>query len=115
MAVLFGGRSLEHDVSVVSGLQVLHALDPDACAPLPIYIDQATSMVDWRRSVAPTRFKERTGPVATDRGDAGSGFGTSALLPVSDFATPDIVGSWTDIVRRWFGHSNSPAPISAEP
>ena len=38
---MFGGRSLEHDVSVVSGLQVLHALDPDACVPLPIYIDQA--------------------------------------------------------------------------
>ena len=38
---MFGGRSLEHDVSVVSGLQVLHALDPDACSPLPIYIDQA--------------------------------------------------------------------------
>ena len=28
VAVLFGGRSLEHDVSVVSGLQVLHAIDP---------------------------------------------------------------------------------------
>ena len=32
VAVLFGGRSLEHDVSVVSGLQVLHALDPDRFA-----------------------------------------------------------------------------------
>jgi D-alanine-D-alanine ligase len=41
VAVLFGGRSLEHDVSVVSGLQVLHALDPDACESLPIYIDHA--------------------------------------------------------------------------
>ena len=28
VAVLFGGRSLEHDVSIVSGLQVAHALDP---------------------------------------------------------------------------------------
>ena len=28
VAVMFGGRSLEHDVSVVSGLQILHALDP---------------------------------------------------------------------------------------
>src|ERR1044071_2115497 len=39
VAILFGGRSLEHDVSVVSGLQVLHAVDPAAYAPLPIYID----------------------------------------------------------------------------
>ena len=29
IAVMFGGRSLEHDVSVVSGLQILHALDPE--------------------------------------------------------------------------------------
>ena len=27
VAVMFGGRSLEHDVSVVSGLQILHAID----------------------------------------------------------------------------------------
>jgi D-alanine-D-alanine ligase len=39
IGVLFGGRSLEHDVSVVSGLQILHALDPGAYNPLPIYID----------------------------------------------------------------------------
>ena len=41
IAVLFGGRSLEHDVSVVSGLQIVHAIDPQAYAPLPVYIDQA--------------------------------------------------------------------------
>ncbi|MQA30205.1 MAG: hypothetical protein GEU82_10250 [Luteitalea sp.] len=42
IAVLFGGRSLEHDVSVVSGLQILHAIDPDPFAPLPVYIDHAS-------------------------------------------------------------------------
>jgi D-alanine-D-alanine ligase len=41
IAVLFGGRSLEHDVSVVSGLQVLHALDPAAYRAEPVYIDHA--------------------------------------------------------------------------
>src|SRR5690242_17746214 len=41
IAVMFGGRSLEHDVSVVSGLQILHAIDPDRFAPMPIYIDQS--------------------------------------------------------------------------
>jgi D-alanine-D-alanine ligase len=40
VAVLFGGRSLEHDVSIVSGLQVVHALDPDRCDIVPVYIDQ---------------------------------------------------------------------------
>ena len=39
IGVMFGGRSLEHDVSVVSGLQILHALDPVRFNPVPIYID----------------------------------------------------------------------------
>jgi D-alanine-D-alanine ligase len=39
VAVIFGGRSLEHDVSVVSGLQVLHAVDPERFSPVPLYID----------------------------------------------------------------------------
>ncbi|HEX4348645.1 MAG TPA: hypothetical protein VHZ73_13805, partial [Vicinamibacterales bacterium] len=42
IAVLFGGRSLEHDVSVVSGLQIAQALDPARFNVLPIYIDHAT-------------------------------------------------------------------------
>lgn len=40
VAVLFGGRSLEHDVSVVSGLQILHAIDPARFHPIPVYVDQ---------------------------------------------------------------------------
>jgi D-alanine-D-alanine ligase len=40
IAVLFGGRSLEHDVSIASGLQILHAIDPNRFEPLPVYIDQ---------------------------------------------------------------------------
>ena len=40
IGVIFGGRSLEHDVSVVSGLQILHAIDPQQFSPLPVYIDQ---------------------------------------------------------------------------
>jgi D-alanine-D-alanine ligase len=40
VAVLFGGRSLEHDVSIVSGLQVANALDPERCVTIAVYIDQ---------------------------------------------------------------------------
>jgi D-alanine-D-alanine ligase len=36
--VLFGGRSPEHDVSIITGLQTLKALDPDRYEPLPLYI-----------------------------------------------------------------------------
>lgn len=38
VAVIFGGRSPEHDVSVVSGLQVLGAVDSDEYEAFPVYI-----------------------------------------------------------------------------
>lgn len=36
--VLFGGRSPEHDVSVISGLQALTAFDPNLFETIPLYI-----------------------------------------------------------------------------
>ncbi|WP_308910978.1 hypothetical protein [Pseudokordiimonas caeni] len=39
IAVIFGGRSVEHDVSVLSGLQFLEALDPGRYEGLPVYVD----------------------------------------------------------------------------
>lgn len=39
IAVIFGGRSVEHDVSVLSGLQFLEALDPVRFEGLPVYVD----------------------------------------------------------------------------
>ena len=85
VAVLFGGRSLEHDVSVVSGLQILHALDSTRCAPMPVYIDQqlrwwiGDSL--WHRAAF-----AGGGP---DRGTLtevalSPGFGTSTLKAVGD-------------------------------
>jgi D-alanine-D-alanine ligase len=38
VAVFFGGRSPEHDVSVVSGLQAMNAIDQSRYAPFPVYI-----------------------------------------------------------------------------
>jgi len=101
VAVLFGGKSLEHDVSVVSGLQILHALDPDTCSPMPIYVDQSLRwwMGDdlWHRKSfsgsGPDR--SRLTEVALS-----PGFGTSTLLPVN--VTP-----WDRLVRR-------PKPIQVD-
>jgi D-alanine-D-alanine ligase len=39
VAVLFGGRSPEHDVSIVTGLQVLQAIDSRRYQAFPVYID----------------------------------------------------------------------------
>jgi D-alanine-D-alanine ligase len=38
VAVFFGGRSPEHDVSVVTGLQILGAIDPSKYDAFPVYI-----------------------------------------------------------------------------
>jgi D-alanine-D-alanine ligase len=83
VAVLFGGRSLEHDVSVVSGLQILHAIDPTAFAPLPIYIDQAARwwMGDdlWHAESFKGGGPDRSRLVEVS---LSPGFGTSSLAAV---------------------------------
>lgn len=40
VAVLFGGRSIEHEISVITGLQLLDALDVVRFEPVPVYISQ---------------------------------------------------------------------------
>jgi D-alanine-D-alanine ligase len=44
VAVLFGGRSVEHEVSVITGHQVMDALDAAGFGVLPVYI---TKQGDW--------------------------------------------------------------------
>lgn len=93
IGVLFGGRSLEHDVSVVSGLQIAQALDPARFNVLPIYIDHATRWWIgedlWRtdnfKGGGPDR--SRLTEVALS-----PGYGTSTLVPVPG-AAPLSLGS----------------------
>ncbi len=40
VAVIFGGRSVEHDVSIVTGHQIMQALDPSRFEVVPVYIDR---------------------------------------------------------------------------
>src|SRR4029077_17136549 len=44
IAVFLGGRSPEHDVSVVTGLQALQALDQSRFEPFVVYV---TPQGDW--------------------------------------------------------------------
>lgn len=44
IAVIFGGRSPEHDVSVVTGLQVLQAVDSERYDAFPVYV---TPQGEW--------------------------------------------------------------------
>jgi len=38
VAVLFGGRSVEHEISVISALQLMLAIDPELYEVIPVYI-----------------------------------------------------------------------------
>ncbi len=40
LGIIFGGRSVEHEVSILSGHQALSAVDPDRYNIQPIYLDQ---------------------------------------------------------------------------
>ena len=40
VAVIFGGRSVEHEVSVITGLQVIENIDEEKYEALPVYISK---------------------------------------------------------------------------
>ncbi len=40
VAVIFGGRSVEHEVSIISGIQAFCALNRDKYEPIPLYISK---------------------------------------------------------------------------
>jgi D-alanine-D-alanine ligase len=40
IGVVFGGRSVEHEVSVLTGLEAIEAMDPQLYEPVPVYITQ---------------------------------------------------------------------------
>ena len=40
VAVLFGGRSTEHEISIITGLQILDAFDSTRFDAFPVYVDQ---------------------------------------------------------------------------
>jgi D-alanine-D-alanine ligase len=41
IAVLFGGRSVEHEISVITALQLINVLDVTQYQPIPVYIAQS--------------------------------------------------------------------------
>ena len=41
VGVLFGGESVEHEISIISALQAMNALDKDKYEVIPIYVSKA--------------------------------------------------------------------------
>ena len=38
VAVIFGGKSVEHDISILTGVMTLNSIDKNKFNPIPIYI-----------------------------------------------------------------------------
>ncbi len=68
VAVIFGGRSAEHEVSVVSARSVIDALDPDRYEVVPIGIDKDGR---WHLLEGPPRLEEGSKQLPAVAGDAG--------------------------------------------
>ena len=44
VAVLFGGKSVEHEVSIISAIQAIMSMDTDKYDVLPVYITKEGDM-----------------------------------------------------------------------
>ncbi|HKS89549.1 MAG TPA: hypothetical protein VJR70_08935 [Stellaceae bacterium] len=79
VAVLFGGRSPEHDVSVITGLQALKAIDQQRFDPFPVYVDPrgrwltGEALAERRNYLPDARIEAGLAEVALSRGEGGRG------------------------------------------
>ena len=98
IGVLFGGRSTEHEVSILSAQSIIAAMDPDRFEPVPLYIDKAGR---WLIGGSLKRLSDDTAreyvylpPDPTQRSlvPAQDGIGGNASLPPLDAVFPVFHG-----------------------
>ena len=95
VALLFGGRSAEHDVSIMSAGNVFRALDPARYDTIPIGITRSGAwlLCSLKGGAFPVAVPE-TGPSVVL---VPGGAGRLAILPETDAAPPDLSRS-VDVV-----------------
>ena len=49
VAMMFGGKSVEHEVSIISGIQAIMSMDTDKYEVIPVYINRPDSSKVYRR------------------------------------------------------------------
>ncbi|MCC7367717.1 MAG: D-alanine--D-alanine ligase [Chloroflexi bacterium] len=64
VAVIFGSRSVEHEVSIISAIQAMDALDPRHYEPLPIYITKEGQWITGQELRRIDSFKDMPGLLA---------------------------------------------------
>jgi D-alanine-D-alanine ligase len=83
IAVLFGGRSPEHDISVITGLQALRAIDQQRFEAFPVYVNPrgqwfvGEALSERRNYLPDARVQDRLTEVTLSLGEPGKGL----LLP----------------------------------
>jgi D-alanine-D-alanine ligase len=97
IALLFGGRSAEHDVSVLSAGNVFRALDPARYEVLPIGVTRSGTwlLCSIEGGKFPTAVPQSGPDVALIPGGAGR----LAILPETNGAAPDLTRT-VDVVFR---------------
>lgn len=93
VAVLFGGRSGEHDVSIMSARSVLSALDADKYEASPVYVDPQGS---WR-SLDETRRVLALGRVASAHDQLAQPDGPTAIEPLAPVAPPALADRMANV------------------
>ncbi len=98
IAVIFGARSLEHEISVISAIQVMEALDRSVYNVIPVYIAQ--SGVWYTGNALFQRSFYKTLP---------SGF--DSLTPVYFLAEPVSGGLFRKAEKKLFGKKEEKIPV----
>ena len=87
VAVVFGSRSVEHEVSVVSALQVINAIDRSRYDVIPLYIDKSGKWLTGKELERVESFKKLS---------IGKNITSTAVTPSAapqSFTTPTLMGN----------------------
>jgi D-alanine-D-alanine ligase len=95
VAVLFGGRSAEHEISCLSARSVIDALDPGEVEAIPIGI---TREGRWHRLSGPPALPSETGRMPEVTGDVGSSVELAGETASSELVAADGSREHVDVV-----------------
>src|SRR5258707_8046977 len=91
VAVLSGGRSSEHEISVASARSVLDSLDPERYEAVTVEIDREGK---WRLETCESLALQRGATGEPDEGEGRTAVETLPRPTESGPATPAHVGLW---------------------
>jgi D-alanine-D-alanine ligase len=95
VAVLFGGRSAEHEISCLSARSVIDALEPETVEVIPIGI---TREGRWHRLPGPPALPSETGRMPEVTGELGSSVELAGEAASSELVTADGSREHVDVV-----------------